>query len=334
MAQRPATRPASPLAVVNRMPEYAATARVPERLLNERVGQAIVLPSEPGEYGEDPERISGTGLAKLTPEVRPLPDGYMIGGRPGRIERQENGYMIRLDHVARLPDAPPLRVLPNARLALLESVLAETGENHRFLFTGRITEFQGANYVLVDYVAEEVRRRDDTSSARATRPSTPEAVSPAEPGQTETRPSGREPTAEELIRELMKDRPTRALRFPDEDRSPATVPAGVMERAVAATQEAEPTRWSNETLLSDRQARLVPGEAGVWMLAFEDRGKNPQDPAIRALPNRLLETAINLTAGGTKPVVLLISGEVTAHRGANFILLRKVLVRRNMGNLR
>ena len=54
---------------------------------------------------------------------------------------------------------------------------------------------------------------------------------------------------------------------------------------------------------------------------------------IQLLPNRLLETTIALSGGGRQGMVFLVSGEVTVYKGDNYLLLRKVLVRRDLGNL-
>ena len=335
LAQAPTTRPANPQPGANRVPEYAGTAHIPEKVLNDHIGDGILLPTEPGEYGEEPSRLSGSTLAKVSAEAKPLPDGYVVGRRPGRVVQREGGYELLLDHVPRLPDAPPLKILPNARLTLLEAILADGGQERHFVVTGRITEFQGSNYVLLDNLAELTLTEGDNPSVPSPAP-TPTNVTPTTKpaAETETRPAGHEPTAEELIHQLMKDKPTRTLVFPDEPQ-PTTAPAGTQPALAAANPAtAERAHWPDETLLSDCQARLVPGEAGVWMLAFEDPGRKPTLRPIRILPSRLLETALNLTGAGSKPVVLVVSGEITAHRGTNYILLRKVLVRRDLGNLR
>jgi hypothetical protein len=52
------------------------------------------------------------------------------------------------------------------------------------------------------------------------------------------------------------------------------------------------------------------------------------------LPSQLLELAITLSKGGAGGVVLVISGEVTVHKGIDYLLLRKVIVRRDLGNFR
>jgi hypothetical protein len=243
----------------------------------------------------------------------------MLARRPARIEKQGDLWVARLEHVKGLPDAPPMRLLPNSRLALLDTILSETGEKPRFAVTGRVTEFQGANYLLLISLGQLAQRPEPVAPA-------PEPAPSVRP-ETGTRPSGQEPTAEEIIRQLMENKPLRPL-------TPETQPAGRGEQPETdlAKQE-EGARWREDTLLSDRQARLIPSGSG-WMLSFEDWGKYPADPPVRVLPGRLLETAISLSAGGTRSVVFLVSGEITAYKGSNYILLRKVLVRRNMGNLR
>lgn len=334
LAQTATTRPAGTSAVANRVPEYAGTEHIPKKVLDENAGQSILLPTEPGEYGEEPSRLSGSTPAKVIAEPKPLPDGYVIGRRPGRVVKGDGGYDLILDHVDRLPDPPALRILPNSRLTLLDAIVADGSQDRHFVVTGRVTEFQGANYILLDNLAEQTGPSGGNPPVAG--PSAPvgkETTPPTKPesGPT-TRPVGREPTAEELINELMKDKPTRAIAFPG-DTQPTTAPAG-LQPATGPAPVADRAHWPDETLLSDCQGRLVPGEAGVWMLAFEDPGRKPSLRPIRVLPSRLLETALSLTGGGTKPVVLVVSGEVTAYRGTNYILLRKVLVRRNMGNIR
>jgi hypothetical protein len=89
--------------------------------------------------------------------------------------------------------------------------------------------------------------------------------------------------------------------------------------------------WPEGTLLVNRSGRVIPGDSG-WMFAFENLGKNPKNPPIRLLSNRLLETAVAMSAGGKKGIVLTISGEVTVYKGFNYLLLRKVLFRHNLGN--
>ena len=96
----------------------------------------------------------------------------------------------------------------------------------------------------------------------------------------------------------------------------------------------DPSGWPEGTFLVDQLGRVVPSSEGWWSLAWEDRGELAGRKPVRMLPNRLLETAIALSGGGTHGVVFIVSGEVTEYKGVNYLLVRKVLVRRDLGNLR
>lgn len=84
----------------------------------------------------------------------------------------------------------------------------------------------------------------------------------------------------------------------------------------------------------DQLGRLVPAGEQWWSLAFEDRGRDASRPPIRVLPSRLLETAVTLSSGTAQGGVFMVSGEITTYKGLNYLLLRKVLVRRDLGNFR
>ena len=86
-------------------------------------------------------------------------------------------------------------------------------------------------------------------------------------------------------------------------------------------------------VLVDRVGRLVR-DADGWRFAFASGGGAPTDAPVRILPSRLLETMEHASAGGTEHTTFVLSGEVVAYRGRSFLLLRKVLIRRGLGNLR
>ena len=86
-------------------------------------------------------------------------------------------------------------------------------------------------------------------------------------------------------------------------------------------------------MLIDRVGRVVPGEKW-WTLVFENRGQQASDKPIRLLPSQLLESAISLSKGGTQSAIFLVSGEITTYENNNYLLLRKVLLRRLVGNIR
>lgn len=317
-------------------PAYASTSRVPETLLGRSRRPVLILPSEPGEPGEDRMQRSSGAIAKLPAEPHRLPEGYIVAGREARAERSQDRYVLHLAKAQGLPDAPPLRVLPNRGLAMLEAILAATGGPRTFMVTGRVTEFQGANSILLENLVEvlpepPVQRADETTE------SAPEkAAARAGTGDSATRPAeAREPTAEEVMERLMGHRTLRAVVLPQHQPvAHATAPApGEDDAGPNQPRGREGPGWAEGTLLVDRSGRVVPGDSW-WMFVFEDRGQHSRHRPIRLLPNRLLETAISLSRGGTHGVVFTVSGDVTLHRGANYLLLHKVLVRHDLGNFR
>lgn len=313
-AAAPATQ-ATRVPPIARHPEYTTTSRPTEEMLG-RDMRAIILPSEPGEFGEDRTERSGGAIGRVVPEQKRLPEGYVIASREAQVTREGAWVVLNVASVHDLPHVPPLRVLPNQRLATLETIIADKPTPPPFLVTGRITEFHGHNYILIENLAEP-------SSVR------PPTLTPAPPGPvaaTSTAPA-REPTAEEVVRQLMEQRPRRAIVLPDQIQTADTRPS----EAGAAGRDA--ARWSEDTQLVDRPARIVPGDPW-WMLALDDLGQGGGEDPVRLLPNQVLETALALTGGGTRNIVLIVSGELTVYRGTNYLLLRKVLVRRDLGNFR
>lgn len=388
------TRPALTPAVAREAPRYPHSTTVTEEMIHRRPRQVIALPSEPGEYGEDPLQLSSGVLGKLPPEVHRLPEGYVVSSQQMAVEQgadwcvcylsdervvklsreEAAGWAAELDKAGipaglgravqdkgiilapeakvqvetpgicwRIADprrtlvveqeadgvvvrsALPLRVLPNKRLTMLESVIAVSDTLPKFAFTGRITEFQANNYLLVEHLAEVV---DVSERANAAAPE----AQPAAPDPTSkppaTAPSG-EPRPEDIIKQLLERKPRRALVLPPNAPEPTL-------RPVTSGQETDSGRENllpEETMIVDQPGRVVPMDKW-WTFAFEDKGRQSSQRPMRLLPNRMLENAIALSGDETMGVVLLVSGEVTEYRGTNYLLLRKVLVQRDWGNIR
>ncbi len=178
-----------------------------------------------------------------------------------------------------------------------------------------------------------------------TEPSDPPAASPTEPppAQPPSDESARdsapverapEPTADEvlkmltpkegtprpLVRPTLPGRPVRTMPAPEALPKNAVVPV---------EQRLLPDGYR----LVDRIGRLQR-EGEYWTLAFESRSTQKVEPPIRLLPNRLLEDMEIASAGGTRPVVFIVSGEVTEYHGVNYLLVQKLLIRPSLGNLR
>ncbi len=143
-----------------------------------------------------------------------------------------------------------------------------------------------------------------------------------------------EPSPAEILKELSKDAnaPARMVapsRPGVTQRS--TVEAGALPpNAIAPVQ---PRLFPDGYRLVDRPGRLTR-EGDYYTFAFESRGQGAPELPIRLLPNRLLEDMEVASAGGSKPVVFIVSGELTEYHGANYLLVQKLLTKPNLGNLK
>ena len=148
-------------------------------------------------------------------------------------------------------------------------------------------------------------------------------VEPEKPPAEGTPPSV--PSAEEVIKAFEQDRP----------RNVAIPPVST---AVAAPKPAEesgkraPTRYPDGYLLIDRAGR-VRQDGEWWTFVFESDSPSFEEPPMKLLPNRMLERAV-FEVRGAPNIVFIVSGEITDYQGENFMLLRKLLRRRDLGNLK
>ena len=145
----------------------------------------------------------------------------------------------------------------------------------------------------------------------------------------------REPSAADILNELNKqvDAPPRPVIRP-------TAPPQLISRTVAADMLPE-NRIAPVTRkllpdgyrIVDRPGRLTR-EGEYYTYSFESRGRGVEEMPMRLLPNRLLEDMESFSAGGTRAVIFIISGEVTEYHGVNYLLVQKLLTRPNLGNLK
>ncbi len=137
-----------------------------------------------------------------------------------------------------------------------------------------------------------------------------------------------QPTAEDIIRRFQQELPEAVPVLPSggEDE--------IMTRADAAGAGGRSRpRLPDGYMLTDRAGRL--GQEGEWWIfIFEADNQSYPEPPMKLLPNQTLERMVRESRGGLDAVVFVISGEVTDFKSENYILPRKVLRKRDLGNLR
>jgi hypothetical protein len=275
---------------------------------------------------------SGLVSACQAKDISVAPESQVVVEEPGKrwriadprrtliVEKDRDGLAVRA--------ALPLRLLPNKGLAMLEAVLTGSEQIPSFAFTGLVTEFQGNNYLLTEHLSQVI----DVAEESPAEPAADESAVPAGAAAadaTATAPAG-DPRPEDIIKQLLERKPRRAVPLPQ------NLPAVAKQETPPARPDGQPRSeqsWPEETMVVDQPGRIVPSEQW-WMFAFEDKGHQASRRPMRLLPNRMLENAIALAGDESMGVVLLVSGEITEYRGTNYLLLRKVLVQRDWGNLK
>lgn len=172
----------------------------------------------------------------------------------------------------------------------------------------------------------------NTSPTNTAAPSSALTPQPNVGGDPEPR---REPDPTAVLRELTSQQNTapRPVVIPNranQIRTNVLAPEAIPHNAIKPV--------SNRLLpdgyrLVDRTGRLTR-EGDYYIFSFESRSEQEAEAPMRLLPNRLLEDMEDFSEGGTRPVVFVVSGEVTEYHGVNYLLLQKLLTRPNLGNLK
>lgn len=144
---------------------------------------------------------------------------------------------------------------------------------------------------------------------------------PAESIDDDREPSG--VRAEDVLREFQLERP-----------KPVPVLPGKANDQVDSGGDPETALTVPDGyFIVDRSVRLVQ-EGEWWVIHFiadNNPTSSPQKP-MRLLPNRMLERMIH-ESQVVSQYEYIVSGEVTRYMDENYLLLRKLMRRRNMGNL-
>ena len=102
---------------------------------------------------------SGDGELALAPDTRPqrlVPEGTYVLDRVGRVRASADGRSLEFIFAADGSTAvsaadPPMVLVPNLNLMALEVALREDG-SRPFRITGRVTEYEGRNHLILEKV--------------------------------------------------------------------------------------------------------------------------------------------------------------------------------------
>ena len=263
-------------------------------------------------------------------EVRPLPpDGSLVIDRLCRVEQdKKTGWTIVTFH-----DEPgrqaeePRWALPCERLAKIEAFVAEH-PGAAFRMTGESLVYRGRCFLLItqEPVVVGPQGRAETKPAKepAAKPeTTPESHPASKPATSRpTAGSELEPVADEIFQQLMRDRPAKPM---DTSAYRPTAPA-VAPSVAPVPAGAEAMAIGGDDIVVDRIVTIPPAKPdGGWREVRFKSDNTLLEPPLLLLPCLMLERAESM--GGE----LRVSGLVTTYKGRRYLLLRKALRERDMG---
>lgn len=236
-----------------------------------------------------------------TPAERPLfPEGTRVVDQVGSLSHDGQVWFF-------VPAEPRLeslvKLLPNAVLeAMARSAAGADGPMH-FAVSGELTVFQGENYLL---------------------PRVAERANPAPPAPSVTVPSpvAVDAPAPDILDILRQQRPEMEMLPPAHAQA-------ALPRLSAGVRPVLP----DGTPLVSRPGR-VTHEGSWWVFVFESDRPDAPEPPIKILPSRSLEIMTQAHARGAAGLVFIVSGEISAFDGENYLLVRSAIRRVELGNIR
>jgi hypothetical protein len=142
-----------------------------------------------------------------------------------------------------------------------------------------------------------------------------------------TRPVDPEVSADAVIRQLMTSRAKRAV-LPKPTTAPTSQPA-----TVAPAEIVRPLPMPPGAMIVDRVGRVIKDENSQWwQFHFSSERSVLYEAPMRVLPNRLLEAMETIMEKSNKTRVRFrVTGEITTYRGKRYLLIRRMLVKRELG---
>ncbi len=134
----------------------AVKALPADQMLN-RMLQPKGTVAQPLQPVADPETDKSTGAAAVAPGAPTqtvVREGTYLVDRIGRLTRGGEGKFSEFSFEAdgRTLGDPPVVILPNLKLMLMEDAVKNAARDLRFQVTGLVTEYRGRNYILLEKV--------------------------------------------------------------------------------------------------------------------------------------------------------------------------------------
>jgi hypothetical protein len=256
------------------------------------------------------------------PSQLPRPDTLIVD-QPAALttDPNSNWRVLKFENADAVDGYPRRRAMPSRLLQKMEQ-MAKARKDVEFVVSGETTLYRGHAYLLLRRAASFMPREPDKTPAPEPSkpdPNAADANAPADPNTT-TQPA----SPEDIMQELLKHKPDRPVRLPEVDSTEH-------EEEPVAPRRIKPGRDA-QSIVQNRVVYFVPEKDSDWWQARFVSDNALTDRPARLLPNRLRERAEELarTQAG-RGQLFTVSGEITHYRGRRYLLIRKLFVKRDMG---
>jgi len=265
------------------------------------------------------------------------PEGTMVIDRLCRIETDPSGWVLLTFPDEK--DKKPIRprwALPNKLLEEMEkldadNVWAGRPENRMsFRLSGETTVHRGRLFLLIRRVAMVAGPGDKDRANAATGSSSgpPEVAGGGEAAtrtRAATRPREKGPSSAKLMRALLNEKnPTPVIITPR-----GTEPDASGVNSVAPRAKRPVIAPATRNIIVDRLVTIQPAGVGKWCNATFEADNTLREPPARLLPCLMLTWVARVRRSDR----LRITGEITNYKGRRFLLMRKAIVERPLGQL-
>ncbi|MCH7632930.1 MAG: hypothetical protein IIB59_06930 [Planctomycetes bacterium] len=263
-------------------------------------------------------------IQPASPATRPkgprpslIAEGTPVVQRSGTLVEVGSWWTFQADQPRA---ALPLKLLPNATLEMMVRMVRNATTPIRFVVSGELTVFQNENYLMPRIATRSTTRLTSPSIEAEGKPTGQQNARTPESGQ----PIASDAAAEDVLAKLQAQEAEEVI----------LAPSGFESQPLRGRGPTTPANLLLDgSALITRPGRIVRRESW-WSVVFEsDHPDNPEPPML-LLPNQGVELMVRLATAGGAGVVFLVSGEVTAFEGENYLLPRSVVRRIDTGNLR
>lgn len=238
------------------------------------------------------------------------------------------------------PFSRPIEILPNKRLEEVVRVVSDKSDIEMiFVCSAEITTYHDRNFILLSHAGAESLFGGNSENEQPI-PTVESILNKLNDGALPRKIDGEVDPSEDKSR-LPKRLREALLALP---RTTPLVRSHSEEDTQKDTGGVGDNRWlsvgagqgelKDGYMIVDRVGRMIYDRGDQKLIfVFEADGSNLAEPPIAIHPSQLLEVVERKIALSSRVLRFRVSGQVTRYRGRNFLLLRKMLTVKDLGNL-